>query len=148
MSFGLGTRSVDRSLKQKSADGVSLRRSPCRRFLQGSCQIIWRLLSPVEVLVHRHRRVLDTVVDPRFAGLTPARIVAILAEERIYVSAESPFFASYASKNLLKHSCWSRQPRDPRPVPKLEEMVMHVWRRRILGTEVYECEPCNTTDHG
>ena len=38
------------------------------------------------------RRVLDTLNDPRFADLTPAQIVALLAEERVYVGSESIFY--------------------------------------------------------
>ncbi len=44
------------------------------------------------------RRVLDTVNDPRFADLTPAQIVAILAEERIYVGSGLLFIALCARK--------------------------------------------------
>jgi len=52
--------------------------------------------SPRHV-VHRfrpeeRRRVLDIVNDLRFADLTPVQIVAILAEERIYVGSETTFY--------------------------------------------------------
>ena len=112
------------------------------------------------------RRVIETVNDPRFADLTPAQIVAILAEERIYVGSESTFYRIMREEGLLRHRGRARQPREPRPIPMLEArgihqvlawditllpgpvkgqfyylyMVMDVWSRRILGTEVHECE--------
>jgi transposase InsO family protein len=111
-------------------------------------------------------RVIETVNDPRFADLTPAQIVAILAEERIYVGSESTFYRIMREEGLLSHRGRARQPREPRPIPMLEArgihqvlawditllpgpvkgqfyylyMVMDVWSRRILGTEVHECE--------
>ena len=109
---------------------------------------------------------LDTVNDSRFADLTPAQIVAILAEERIYVGLESTLHRIMREEGLLRHRGRTRQPREPRPVPMLEArgihqvlawgitllpgpgkgrfdylyMVIDVWSCRILGTEVSEWE--------
>jgi transposase-like protein len=48
-------------------------------------------------------KVIETVNDPRFADLTPAQIVAILAEERIYVGSESTFYRIMREEGLLRH---------------------------------------------
>jgi transposase InsO family protein len=118
--------------------------------------------------------VLDTVNDPRFADLTPAQIVAILAEERIYVGSETTFYRIMREEGLLRHRGRARQPREPRAVPMLEAkgihqvlawditllpgpvkgqfyylyMVMDVWSRRTLGTEVHGWESGELTGHG
>ncbi len=112
------------------------------------------------------QRVIDSVNDPRFADLTPAQIVAILAEERMYVGSESTIYRIMRQEGLLNHRGRARSPREPRPVPVLEAtgvyqvlawditllpghvkgqfyylyMVMDVWSRRILGVEVHERE--------
>ena len=112
------------------------------------------------------QRVIDSVNDPRFADLTPAQIVAILAEERMYVGSESTIYRIMRQEGLLNHRGRARSPREPRPVPVLEAtgvyqvlawditllpghvkgqfyylyMVMDVWSRRILGAEVHERE--------
>ena len=112
------------------------------------------------------QRVIETINDPRFADLTPAQIVAILAEERIYVGSESTIYRIMRQEGLLNHRGRTRQPREPRDVPVLEAtaihqvlawditllpgpmkgqfyylyMVMDVWSRRILGLEVHERE--------
>jgi transposase InsO family protein len=117
-------------------------------------------------MADQRRRVLDTVNDPRFADLTPAQIVAILAEERIYVGSEATFYRIMREEGLLRHRGRARRPREPRAVPMLEArgihqvlawdithlpgtvkdqfyylyMVMDIWSRRILGTEVHEWE--------
>jgi putative transposase len=71
------------------------------------------------------RRVIETVNDPRFADLTPAQIVAILAEERIYVGSESTFYRIMREEGLLRHRGRARQPREPRPIPILEARGIH-----------------------
>jgi transposase-like protein len=112
------------------------------------------------------QRMIETINDPRFADLTPAQIVAILAEERIYVGSESTIYRIMRQEGLLNHRGRTRQPREPRDVPVLEAaaihqvlawditllpgpvkgqfyyfyMVMDVWSRRILGLEVHERE--------
>lgn len=110
--------------------------------------------------------VLATVIDPRFADLTPSQIVAILAEEGLYVGSESTIYRIMRQEGLLNHRGRSRPPREPREPPVLEAtgihqvlawditlmpgpvkgqfyylyMVMDVWSRRILGVEVHERE--------
>ena len=82
------------------------------------------------------------------------------------MGSESAFFRIIGGEGLLRHRGRARQPREPRPIPMLEArgihqvlawditllpgpvkgqfyylyMVMDVWSRRILGTEVHECE--------
>lgn len=112
------------------------------------------------------QKVIDTVNDPRFADLPPAQIVAILAEEKRYIGSEMTIYRIMREEGLLNHRGRSRQPRQPREVPKLTAtgihqvlawditlipgpvkgqyyylyMVMDVWSRRILGAEVHERE--------
>ncbi len=112
------------------------------------------------------QRVIDSVNDQRFADLTPAQIVAILAEVRVYVGSESTIYRTMRQEGLLNHRVRTRLPREPREVPVLEAtgihqvlawditllpgpvkgqffylyMVMDVWSRRILGAEVHEHE--------
>ena len=68
---------------------------------------------------------LDTVNDPRFADLTPAQIVAILTEERIYVGSGSTFYYIIRKEGLLMHRGGIRQPREPRSAPILEARGVH-----------------------
>ena len=56
------------------------------------------------------QRVVETVNDPRFADLTPAQIVAILAEERIYVGSESTIYRIMRQEGLLNHRGRTRLP--------------------------------------
>ena len=129
-------------------------------------------------VAHRFSReereiVLATVNDPRFADLTPSQIVAILAEERVYVGSESTIYRIMRQEGLLNHRGMSRPPREPREAPVLEAtgihqvlawditllpgpvkgqffylyMVMDVWSRRILGVEVHEQESGELAKH-
>ena len=112
------------------------------------------------------QKVIDTINDSRFSDLPPAQIVAILAEEQQYVGSEMTIYRIMREEGLLNHRGRARQPREPRPVPMLEAkgihqvlawditlvpgpvkgqyyyvyMVMDVWSRRILGTEVQDVE--------
>jgi hypothetical protein len=126
--------------------------------------------SPRDV-VHRfsaeeRQHVIEIVNDPRFADLIPAQVVAILAQERIYVDPESTINRILLQEGLLNHRGINSPPRDSREVPVLEEtgihevlalditllpgpvkgqffslyMLMDVWSRRILGAEVREHE--------
>jgi transposase InsO family protein len=122
-------------------------------------------------VAHRFSReereiVLAVVNNLRFADLTPSQIVAILAEEKIYVGSESTIYRILRQEGLLNHRGRSRPPREPREPPVLEAsgihqvlawditllpglvkgqffylyMVMDVWSRRILGAEVHDRE--------
>ncbi|CAK6689554.1 IS3 family transposase ISPpr7 [Synechococcus sp. CBW1107] len=82
------------------------------------------------VVAHRfseeeRQQVLETVNDSRFADLTPAQIVAILAEERIYVGSESTIYRIMRQEGLLNHRGRTRLPREPREVPVLEATGIH-----------------------
>jgi hypothetical protein len=71
------------------------------------------------------QRVLDTVNYLRFADLTPAQIVALLAEERVYVGSESTIYRIMRQEGLLSHRGRTRLPREPRDVPVLEATGIH-----------------------
>ena len=59
---------------------------------------------------------LHTVNDLRFADLTPAQGVALLAEERVYVGSESTIYHIIHQEGLLSHRGRTRLPREPRDV--------------------------------
>ena len=71
------------------------------------------------------QQVLSTVNDPRYADLTPSQIVAILAEERVYVGSESTIYRIMRQEGLLNHRGRSRPPRKPREPPELETTGIH-----------------------
>ena len=128
---------------------------------KGSARVVAHRFSDEE-----RQQVLDTVNDSRFADLTPAQIVAILAEEGVYVGSESSIYRIMRQEGLLNHRGRSRPPREAKEPPVLEAtgihqvlawditllpgpvkgqfyylyMVMDVWSRRILGVEVHERE--------
>ena len=58
------------------------------------------------------QQVLCSVNDSRVADLTPAQIVAILAEEDIYVGSESINYRIMRQEGLLNHRSRSRPPRE------------------------------------
>ena len=153
--FGLATRTLRRWGLMIQAQGFS------RDQRKGSPRCVAHRFSSEERQV-----VLSTVNNPRFADLTPSQIVAILAEEGVYVGSESTFYRIMRQEGLLNHRGRSRPPREPREPPVLEAtgihqvlawditllpgpvkgqffylyMVMDVWSRRILGVEVHERE--------
>jgi transposase InsO family protein len=128
---------------------------------KGSARVVGHRFSEEE-----RQQVLAVVNDSRFADLTPAQIVAILAEEGVYVGSESTIYRIMRQEGLLNYRGRSRPPREPREAPVLEAtgihqvlawditllpgpvkghfyylyMVMDVWSRRILGVEVHERE--------
>ena len=81
-----------------------------------------------KLTAEERQQVIDTVNDPRFADLTPAQIIAILAEEGVYNSfgedfvyaSEMSFYRIMREEGLLHHRGSTRPPREPRPVPRLE----------------------------
>jgi transposase len=100
--FGICSRTLKRWGVAIDAHGFSV---DCRK---GSSRHVGHRFTAEE-----RRRVLDTVNDPRFADLTPAQIVAILAEERVYVGSESTFYRIMREEGLLMHRGRTRQPREP-----------------------------------
>ena len=131
---------------------------------KGSARMVAHRFSEEE-----RQQVLLSVNDARFADLTPAQIVAILAEEGVYVGSESTIYRIMRQEGLLNHRGRSRPPREPKEPPVLEAtgvnqvlawditllpgpvkgqfyylyMVIDVWSRRILGVEVHERESSN-----
>lgn len=112
------------------------------------------------------QQVLATINDPEYADLTPAQIVARLAEQKVFIGSESTIYRIMRQEGLLNHRGRSRPPRPPQEPPVLEAtgikqvlawditllpgpvkgqfyylyMAMDVWSRRIIGAEVHECE--------
>ena len=153
--FGLATRTLRRWGLMIRAQGFS------RDQRKGASRQVMHRFSEEE-----RQQVLSTVNDPRFADLTPNQIVAILAEEGVYVASESTIYRIMREEGLLNHRGRSRPPREPREPPVLEAtgvhqvlawditllpgpvkgqffylyMVMDVWSRRILGVEVHDRE--------
>jgi len=153
--FGLATRTLRRWGLMIGAQGFS------RDQRKGASRQVMHRFSEEE-----RQQVLSTVNDPRFADLTPNQIVAILAEEGVYVGSESTIYRIMRQEGLLNHRGRSRPPREPREPPVLAAtgihqvlawditllpgpvkgqffylyMVMDVWSRRILGVEVHDRE--------
>jgi transposase InsO family protein len=153
--FGLATRTLRRWGVVIRSEGFSGDRR------KGSQRHVAHRFSREE-----RQTVLSTVKDPRFADLTPSQMVAILAEEGLYVGSESTIYRILCQEGLLNHRGRTRPPREPREPPMLEAtgihqvlawditllpgpvkgqffylyMVMDVWSRRILGVEVHDRE--------
>ena len=153
--IGICSRTLRRWCFDRRAQGFSLDRR------KGAPRKVAHRFTAEERL-----RVLEIINDSRFADLTPPQIVALLAEEQIYVGSESTIYRIMRQEGLLNHRGRTRQPRKPRPVPVLEAtgihqvlawditllpapvkgqfyylyMVMDVWSRRILGVEVHDHE--------
>ena len=153
--FGIASRTLRRWGLMMRAQGFSRDRR------RGSARQVVHRFSPQE-----RQRVLNTVTEPDFADLTPAQIVAILAEDGVYVGSESTIYRIMREEGLLTHRLRSRPARAPRATPVLEAtgihqvlawditllpgpskgqffylyMVIDVWSRRILGVEVHERE--------
>jgi len=153
--FGLAPRTLRRWGLMIQAQGFS------RDQRKGAFRHVMHRLSEED-----RQQVLSTINDPRFADLTPNQIVAILAEEGVYVGSESTIYRIMRQEGLLNHRGRSRPPREPREPPVLEAtgihqvlawditllpgpvkgqfyylyMVMDVWSRRIVGVEVHERE--------
>ncbi len=153
--FGIAARTLRRWRLMMQAQGFS-----CDRRRGASRRVDHRFSE------QERKNILDTVNDPRFSDLTPAQIVAILAEDSIYIGSESTIYRIMREEGLLSHRGRTRPARPPRPAPVLEAtgihqvlawditllpgpvkgqffylyMAMDVWSRRILGVEVHERE--------
>jgi len=121
---------------------------------------------PHQFSEEERQQVLETINDPKYADLTPAQIVAKLADQSIFVGSESTVYRIMRQEGLLIHRGRCRKPRPPQEPPVLEAtgikqvlawditllpapvkgqfyylyMAMDVWSRRIIGVEVHECE--------
>ena len=153
--FGVTTRTLRRWGLMIRSEGFSCDRR------KGAARHVAHRFSQEE-----RKIVLATINDPRFADLTPSQMVAILAEEGVYVGSESTIYRIMREEGLVNHRGRSRPPREPREPPMLEAtginqvlawditllpgpikgqfyylyMVIDVWSRRILGVEVHDCE--------
>ncbi|MFM7547346.1 MAG: helix-turn-helix domain-containing protein [Cyanobacteriota bacterium] len=112
--FGLATRTLRRWGLMIRSQGFS------RDQRKGTPRHVIHRFSEEE-----HQQVLSTVNDPRFADLTPGQIVAILAEEGVYVGSESTIYRIMRQEGLLHHRGRSRPPREPREPPVLEATGIH-----------------------
>ena len=112
--FGLATRTLRRWGMMIQSEGFSGDRR------KGSTRHVAHRFSKEERQI-----ALTTVNDPRFADLTPSQIVAILAEEGLYVGSESTIYRIMRQEGLLNHRGRSRPPREPREPPALEASGIH-----------------------
>lgn len=77
------------------------------------------------VSAEEYQRVIEIVNDSRFAEQTAALIVAILAEERIYVGSDSTIYGGMRYAGLMNHRCKTYSPREPWEVQGLEGTMIH-----------------------
>ena len=63
--------------------------------------------------------VLATINHPQYADLTPAQIVARLAEQKVFIGSESTIYRIMRQENLLNHHSGSRPPLPPQELPVL-----------------------------
>jgi len=71
--------------------------------------------------------ILSTVNQPRFASLSPAQIVPILADEGTYLASESTLYRILRKRGQLAHRGRSRGPMHKRPVPLEATAPNQVW---------------------
>ena len=112
--FGLATRTLRRWGLMIRSQGF------CSDQRKGAPRHVAHRFSEEE-----RQQVLVTINDPRFADLTPSQIVAILAEEGVYVGSESTIYRIMRQEGLLNHRGRSRPPREPREPPVLEATGIH-----------------------
>ena len=153
--LGICARTLRRWRLDFSAQGFSVDRR------KGSIRQVSHKFTAEE-----REKVLQTINSPQLADLSPKQIVPILAERGEYIGSEMTIYRIMREEGLLNHRGRARQRREPRPVPRLEAtginqvlawditlmpgpakgefyylyMVMDVWSRRILGTEVHPIE--------
>ena len=87
---------------------------------KGADRYVAHRFSPEE-----RQNVLSIVNDPRFADLPPGQIVAILAEEGIYVGSESTLYRIMRQEGLLNHRSRSRPHRS-------QESLQCWWQRAFI----------------
>ncbi|MFO8237511.1 MAG: hypothetical protein R6U00_04490 [Prochlorococcaceae cyanobacterium] len=126
--FGLASRTLRRWGLMIRAQGFS------RDQRMGSSRHVMHRFTEEE-----RQQVLSSVNDPRFADLTPNQIVAILAEEGIYVGFESTINRIMRQGGLLNHRGRSLPPREPREPAVLEVMGVH----QVLACDITLLPPEN-----
>ncbi len=67
-------------------------------------------LSPDE-----RAQLLAVANEPRFAAVPPARIVPMLADERVYLAIESSFTRVLPTQAQSRHRGWAKAPKAVRP---------------------------------
>jgi putative transposase len=90
--FGLATRTLRRWGLMIRSQGF------CSDQRKGAPRHVAHRFSEEE-----RQQVLATINDPRFADLTPSQILAILAEEGVYVGSESTIYRIMRQNGLLNH---------------------------------------------
>jgi len=146
----ISLRSFQRWEKERSSD---------KR--KGSLKSVPRKLSETE-----KQKVIDTACDKQFKDLTPYEIVAILAEQGIYIASERTFYRILNMANMLHHRgnckpcrktgkpdelkatgpgqvwCWDITFLKT-PVHGLYYycyMIKDIWTKEIVGWEIHETE--------
>jgi putative transposase len=107
---------------------------------KGALKNVPRKLSETE-----KQKVIDTACDKQFKDLTPYEIVAILAEQGIYIASERTFYRILNMANMLHHRgnwCWDITFLKT-PVHGLYYycyMIKDIWTKEIVGWEIHETE--------
>ncbi|MCK5493609.1 MAG: IS3 family transposase [Candidatus Omnitrophica bacterium] len=122
---------------------------------------------PKKLSAEERRKIIDTACNNRFKDMNPHEIVAVLAEEGLFIASERSFYRILKKNDLLKHRGKSRPKRKKNNKP--EELraaarnqvwswditymrssvrgmffylylFIDIWSRKIVGWEVYEYE--------
>ena len=72
--------------------------------------------TPSHALTEAERaRIIEVVNQPRFAETPPARIVAILADQGVYIASEASFYRVLRAQGQMHRRGRARSPRPTRP---------------------------------
>jgi transposase InsO family protein len=126
---------------------------------------------PSHALTEAERaRIIEVVNQPRFAETPPARIVAILADQGVYIASEASFYRVLRAAGQMHRRGRARSPRPTRPptthiatrpgdvwcwdvtfLPALVQgqwfylyLILDLYSRKIVGFEVH---PTDSADH-
>lgn len=115
-AIGLSERTLQRWRKSPAGD---LRQGPMNHS---------RKLLKVEV-----EQVISIACSEEFVDLTPALIVATLADQGRYVASESTFYRLLRGENLLAHRSRSKPPQPRVPVETIASQPNQVWNWDITN---------------
>lgn len=133
----------------------------CADKRKGAVKSVPRKLSEIE-----QQKVIDTACDKQFQDLTPHEIVAILAEQGIYIASERTFYRILNMVNMLHHRGNAKPRRKTGKPDELKAtgpdqvwcwditflktpvhglyyycyMIKDIWTKEIVGWEIHETE--------
>jgi putative transposase len=121
--------------------------------------------SPKQLSEGERQRVIEVATSVKYRDLPPAQIVPRLADEGIYLASESSFYRILKAESLLAHRSRAKPKRNLKPVAAIATgpnkvwswditylkspirgqyyflyMIMDVFSRMIVGSEVYKIE--------